>query len=211
MRGKACRFHSRAQSFPRGPVLCGHMLTLTLAASLTLATGEAPSLTSYAESIDQRLVSVLAGDGAYTVHTRYRTVQVGRLFWDDEVEQAFAGVPAAVASIHQARLDNLRGAWLTLGSFAASAAGLGLVLTAALLGGPIGLLVAAMGAELVALILGLVGQAFRRDAEAGLLRAADEYNHGLLAAPPDPPAPAAPPPGAGLPEAPAARLTVLRF
>jgi len=185
------------------------MLALTLATSLTLAAGEAPSLTSYADSIDQKLVSVLAVEGTYTVHTRYRTVQVSRFFWDDDVEQAFAGVPAAFETIHKARLDNLRGTWLTLGSFAGSAAGLGLVLAAAFLGGPVGLLLASMAVELVSLVLGIVGLVLRQDAQAGLLRAADEYNHGLLAPPPEPPSPI-PPPGASL-QGPAPAVTVLRF
>lgn len=149
---------------------------------------------AFIEAIDRKLLVFRQEGFGLQLANREKSVGIGSLFWDNELEAMFGSVPAASTLFQEARAKTFVASLLTLGGFigvAGSVAVLVVFLLAPLPSLP--LLVAAMVLDLAALVVTLISIPFRMRAQAGLYEAVEAHNRGLLRLPF--PTPIAPAPG----------------
>lgn len=168
------------------------MLALVLASALAQAPVDAPAATppsaaEWAARVDRKLLSFVL-EPMPVVRSRERRMEVGGLFsFSDELEQVLAEVPEAAITYQGAQRSLRMGTFLALGAGGAGLTAVGLLVGALLAAGQTAIIVLGVSAgvaALAAVALGLVALNFAQNATRGLMLALEQYNHGLLAVPP---------------------------
>lgn len=141
----------------------------------------------FLESVDRSLLAFRQEGFGLRLANKEKSLGVGNLFWDEDLEKMFVAVPEAMKVFQEARGKTFIASMLTLGGIigvGGSLAVLGVFLLLPTASLP--LLIAALVLDIAALVVTMISIPFRMRAQSGLFEAVELHNRGLLKLPQTP-------------------------